>query len=206
MQARELAVAGAFVFTPAAFPDARGYFVSPFQESAFAEAVGHPMFAVAQTSYSLSRRGVVRGLHYSATPPGTAKYVYCLRGKVLDIVLDVRVGSPTFGRSDSVVLDQQHFRAVYFPVGVAHMFVVLEDDTVMSYLLSEEYVADNELALSPVDAELRLPIPADIEPVLSERDRVAPDLASALAAGLLPGYAESLRLEAAVGRPRVPTG
>jgi epimerase EvaD len=96
MESRRLSVDGAFVFTPRVFPDDRGLFVSPFQESAFVDAVGGPLFPVAQTNHSRSRRGVVRGIHYTVTPPGTAKYVYCPRGRSLDIVVDIRVGSPTY--------------------------------------------------------------------------------------------------------------
>lgn len=195
MQARELAVAGAIEFTPRVFPDNRGLFISPFQEDAFAKAHGGPLFRVAQTNHSLSKRGVVRGVHYTVTPPGTAKYVYCARGRALDIVLDIRVGSPTFGRWDAVLMDQEDHRAMYFPVGVGHAFVALEDDTVMSYLLSGGYVAENELALSALDPELGLPIDAGIEPILSDRDRVAITLAEARQQGLLPDYATSLDIE-----------
>ncbi|SFH61579.1 dTDP-4-dehydrorhamnose 3,5-epimerase family protein [Amycolatopsis regifaucium] len=197
MQARKLAVEGAIEFTPRVFPDDRGLFVSPFQEEAFAEARGGPLFRVAQTNQSLSKRGVVRGVHYTTTPPGTAKYVYCARGKALDIVVDIRVGSPTFGRWDAVLLDQRDHRAVYFPVGVGHAFVSLEDDTTMWYLMSTAYVAENELALSVLDPVLGLPIDvgADIEPLLSDRDRVAVTLAEAERQGLLPDYATSLELE-----------
>src|ERR1022692_4528278 len=139
MDVRELDVVGAYEFTPMVFADDRGSFASTFEESVFIKAAGHGLFPVAQASYSVSRRGVVRGVHYLATPPGVAKYVSCPQGRALDIVIDVRVGSPTFGRWDSVVLDQESGHAVYFPVGVGHAFVALEYGTVMSYLLSREY-------------------------------------------------------------------
>ncbi|GLU48702.1 dTDP-4-dehydrorhamnose 3,5-epimerase family protein [Nocardiopsis ansamitocini] len=190
MRVRELRVEGAFEFTPDEFPDDRGLFVSPFQESVFASALGHPLFPVAQTSYSVSRRGVVRGVHYTATPPGSAKYVHCPQGRALDMVVDLRVGSPTFGLWDSVVLDRRDHRAVFLPVGVGHAFAALEDDTLMAYILSGEYRPQHELALAPVDPGLGLPIPDGIDPVLSQRDSVAPTLAEALSAGLLPQYAK----------------
>jgi epimerase EvaD len=197
-QVRQLAVGGAVAFTTTAFPDDRGVFLSPFLASTFTEAVGQPLFPVAQTSYSVSRRGVVRGVHFTATPPGTAKYVYCAQGRALDVVVDLRVGSPTFGQFDTVLLDRKDCPAVYFPVGVGHLFVALEDGTVMNYLLSQEYRPENELALAPLDPELALPIPDDIEPVLSQRDRDAPTLAEALAAGLLPDYARCRQIETAL--------
>ncbi|MCC9711966.1 dTDP-4-dehydrorhamnose 3,5-epimerase [Streptomyces sp. MNU76] len=195
MKARPLTVEGAVEFTPRVFPDDRGKFVSPYQEAAFTEAHGAPLFPVAQTNHSVSRRGVVRGVHYTAAPPGTAKYVYCARGRALDIVVDIRVGSPTFGRWDAVLMDQRDHRAGYFPVGVGHAFVALEDDTVMSYMLSESYVAEHELSLSVLDPALGLPIPTDLEPILSERDRAAVTLAEAQEKGLLPDYARCQEIE-----------
>jgi epimerase EvaD len=198
MSARALEVEGAFEFTPKAFPDERGVFVAPFQEPAFVKAVGAPLFPVAQTNHSRSGRDVVRGIHFTVTPPGTAKYVYCPRGRARDIVVDIRVGSPTFGRWDSVLLDQDGFRAMYLPVGVGHAFVALEDDTVMSYLLSGSYEAENELAVSPLDPALALPVPAD--PVMSPRDRAAPTLAEARELGLLPDHAACRRIEEAPWR------
>src|SRR5262245_13565360 len=123
MQVRKLAVEGAFEFAPKVFPDARGLFTSPYQEAAFVDAVGSPLFHVAQTNHCKSQRGLVRGVHYTATPPGTGKYVYCARGKALDIVVDIRVGSPTYGQWDAAVLDQEDFRAMYLPIGVGHAFV-----------------------------------------------------------------------------------
>ncbi|MFV2109787.1 dTDP-4-dehydrorhamnose 3,5-epimerase family protein [Micromonospora sp. LOL_015] len=196
MEATELAVKGAFVFAPQIFADPRGVFLSPHLGSVFTQTLGYPLFPAAQTSYSVSRRGVVRGLHYTATPPGTAKLVSCPHGRVLDLVLDARIGSPTFGRWDSVVLDSRDFKSVYLPVGVAHMFVALEDDTVMSYVLSTEYVFENEQALSPLDATLGLPIPTDVEPILSDRDRTAVTFAQADKAGLLPRYETCAEIEA----------
>lgn len=187
MQVRELAIAGAFEFTPDIHTDQRGLFVAPYQEPAFVAAVGRP-FSPAQLNYSRSARGVIRGLHFTRTPPGQSKYVYCGHGRALDVILDTRVGSPTFGKSDSTELGGGSFRAVYFPLGVAHSFVALEDDTVMAYMVSGNYVAEHELAIHPLDPELALPWPWDITPVLSPRDQVAPSFAEALAEGLLPRY------------------
>ncbi|MEV7555722.1 dTDP-4-dehydrorhamnose 3,5-epimerase family protein [Amycolatopsis sp. NPDC089917] len=195
MQARKLAVEGAIEFTPRVFPDDRGMFLSPYQEEAFVEAHGAPLFRVAQTNHSVSKRGVMRGVHYTVTPPGVAKYVYCARGKALDIVVDIRVGSPTFGKTDVVLMDQETHRTMYFPVGLGHAFVALEDDTVMSYMISGTYVPQNELALSVLDPALELSLDIGVEPILSERDRVAITLAEAKERGLLPDYATSRELE-----------
>jgi epimerase EvaD len=195
---RELSVEGAFEVTPTPASDDRGLFVSPFQETPFVQATGRRLFTVAQTNHSRSRRGVVRGVHFTVTPPGCAKYVYCPHGSAIDIVVDIRVDSPTFGRWDAVRTDPEHFRAVYFPVGVGHAFIALQDDTVMSYMISGEYVPANELALSVLDPELGLPLPAGLTPILSARDRVAPTLAEAGERGLLPHYDKCQAAEAAL--------
>lgn len=201
MHFRELGVAGAFQFTPPVFRDGRGLVATPFHQSGFVKATGHDCFPVTQTIHSLSRRGVVRGVHFTVTPPGMAKYVFCPGGQVLDLVVDIRTGSPTFGRCDAVVLDQESFRAVYLPVGVGHAFVALRDDTVVSYLLTDTFTMENERELSVFDPELRLPLPADLGPILSERDRAAPTLAALAADGALPEYADCLDAEARIFGP-----
>jgi len=191
MRTRALAVAGAFEFTPEVHSDDRGLFVSPLQQSAFVAAVGHG-FTVAQTNHSRSAKGVLRGIHFTTTPPGQAKYVYCARGRAMDVVVDIRVGSPTFGRWDIVYMDPHTFRAAYFPVGVGHAFLALEDDTVMSYLVSSAYRAELEQAIDPFDRSLGVPWPSGMEFVVSGRDRAAPDLAQTEAAGGLPQYGNCL--------------
>ncbi|HEY2058057.1 MAG TPA: dTDP-4-dehydrorhamnose 3,5-epimerase family protein [Amycolatopsis sp.] len=203
MRAWPLSVEGAFKFEIVPHEDDRGAFLSPYGESVFESFTGHPLFTMRQHSYSTSRRGVVRGLHYTATPPGAAKYVYSPVGEALDIVLDIRAGSPTFGQWDSVRFSAAEHYGVYLPVGVAHMFAVLADDTVISYLLSAEYRPADELAISPLDPALGLPLP-DFEhgPVLSARDRDAPTLAEARAAGRLPQYARAAVLERQLGAKR----
>ncbi|MBR8743447.1 dTDP-4-dehydrorhamnose 3,5-epimerase family protein [Nocardiopsis sp. MG754419] len=194
MKARALGIIGAHEFTPTVFPDRRGLFVAPFQGDVFAEQTGFRHFPLAQTGHSVSRRGVVRGVHYTDAPPGMATYVYCPRGRVTDFIVDLRTGSPTFGRVESTVLDPEDFRAVYVPVGVGHGYVAHEDDTVVSYLLSGGYAPEHEKAVSLFDPELDLPLPAE-EPILSDRDRVAPTLREAAAAGGLPDYEVCRELE-----------
>lgn len=191
MKIRRLAVAGAIEFTPDIHRDNRGLFVSPFQEPAFIEATGHK-FTVAQTNHSRSAANVVRGVHFTTTPPGQSKYVYCPKGRARDFVVDFRVGSPTFGAWDVVELDEDSLRAVYFPVGVGHAFHVIEDGSVMAYMVSSSYVAERELAVSPMDPALGLPWLGAAEVVLSDRDRAAPTLAELREQGLLPRYADCL--------------
>ncbi|MFF1612679.1 dTDP-4-dehydrorhamnose 3,5-epimerase family protein [Amycolatopsis sp. NPDC058278] len=189
MQFRRLSVPDAYEFSPRAFPDDRGLFVAPFQEDAFLDAVGHPL-RLGQSNHSVSRRGTIRGIHFADTPPGQAKYVYCPRGSLLDIVVDIRVGSPTFGRWDAVVLDSREFRAMYLAEGLGHGFVALEDDTAMTYFCSEPYNPAVEHGITPLDPALDLPWPADIERIMSDKDRTAPTLAEAREQGFLPMYAD----------------
>lgn len=191
MQVTQLAVPDAYLFTPRAFPDDRGLFVAPFQGAAFREATGHGM-RVEQTNHSVSRRGVIRGIHFADTPPGQAKYVYCPRGALLDVIVDVRVGSPTFGQWDAVRLDSESFHAVYLAEGLGHGFIALTDDTAMSYLCSTGYNPSAEHGVNPLDEALGLPWPAELGPVLSDKDSAAPTLAEAAEAGLLPRYEDCL--------------
>ena len=187
MQARELTVPGSWAFTPQQWPDARGTFLEWFKTDVVAEAVGHP-FVVKQANHSVSGRDSLRGVHFATVPPGQAKYVYCTRGAVLDVVVDLRVGSPTFGVHDTVLLDEVDRRAIYLPEGMGHAFLALADDTSVSYLCSEPYAPASEHAVHPLDRELDLPWPAGVTPQLSPKDEAAPSLAEALAQGLLPSY------------------
>ncbi|WP_432969477.1 dTDP-4-dehydrorhamnose 3,5-epimerase family protein [Dactylosporangium sp. CA-233914] len=194
MKVRPLAVTGSWEFTPVVHGDQRGAFVSPLLGDEFTDAVGHRL-TVAQTNFNRSAKGVLRGIHFTSVPPGQAKYVCCSRGRAIDAVIDLRVGSPTFGVWDSVELDPDTWRSVYLPVGVGHAFLALEDDTIMSYLVSTGYVAEREQTLDAMDAELGLPWPRDMAFVRSERDVAAVGLLEARRRGLLPGYEACLAAE-----------
>jgi dTDP-4-dehydrorhamnose 3,5-epimerase len=189
MDVRQLAVTGAWEFTPRVFGDDRGAFLEWFKAPEFAEAVGHP-FTIAQANHSVSRRGVLRGIHFAAVPPSQAKYVYCPQGAVLDVIVDIRAGSPTYGEWDAVQLDSVDRRAVYLAEGLGHAFMALEDDSIVTYLCSTGYNPGREFGTNPLDEALGLPWPRDIEPILSDKDRAAPSLAAALDQGLLPAYGE----------------
>lgn len=191
MQVRELTVPDAYEFIPKTFPDRRGVFVAPFQSDAFADAVGHRLH-VAQTNLSVSARGVIRGLHYAEVPPGQAKYLYCSRGAVLDVAVDLRVGSPTFGTWDAVRLDDQACHAIYLAEGIGHAFLALTDDATTTYLCSTAYNPAVEHGIDPLDADLGLPWPSHMELVLSDKDRQAPSLAQAQSDGRLPSYDDCL--------------
>jgi epimerase EvaD len=188
-------VHGAHLFTPPVFPDSRGLFTAPYQREHFEKATGRSLPPITQLAYSRSGAGVVRGVHFTTAPPGMATYLHCPQGAVLDIAVDVRVGSPTYGRWEAVRLDQHNRSAVYLPVGMGHAFVSLTDDTVMSYLLSGGYEPDHEKAADVHDPELDLPLPADLDLVLSDRDRAAPALRRLREDGLLPDFEECLVLQ-----------
>ncbi len=189
MQVRELKVPDAFEITPVQHRDDRGVFLEWFKGPAFAEAVGHPL-ALEQANISVSSRGTVRGIHFADVPPGQAKYVTCPSGALLDVVVDIRVGSPTFGRWDSVLLDGSDRKAVYVAEGLGHVFLALTDDTVICYLCSEGYDPGREHGINPLDPAIGIEWPAGVEPLLSPKDAAAPTLASAESAGLLPSYDE----------------
>jgi dTDP-4-dehydrorhamnose 3,5-epimerase len=189
MHIRELAVAHAWVITPRQFPDERGLFLETFRSDALASVVGHPL-AVAQANCSVSRAGVLRGIHAARVPPGQAKYVTCLRGAVLDVVVDIRIGSPTFGRHELVRLDDVERRAVYLSEGLGHGFLALTDDATLSYLCSTPYTPGAEFGIHPLDPALGIDWPTDAQVRLSEKDTAAPTLDDAKGAGLLPHYSE----------------
>lgn len=188
MQRRDLAIADAFELTPRVFPDDRGLFLEWYRAEDLTEAAGHPL-DLAQANCSVSRRGTLRGIHFADVPPGQAKYVTCLSGAVLDVAVDIRVGSPTFGRWDSVRLDTTDRRAIYLGEGLGHAFLALTDEAVVTYLCSTGYDPGAEHGVHPLDPEIGIDWPADVEPLLSPKDEAAPSLEQARAAGLLPDYA-----------------
>jgi len=189
----ELAVPGAWRMTPRKFTDPRGTFLESFSEPAFVEAVGHPL-DLRQANTSVSAAGVLRGIHFADVPPSQAKYVMCTRGAVLDVVVDIRVGSPTFGQWDSVLLDDVDRRAVYISEGLGHAFCALEDDSTVIYLCSATYAPGREHEVDPLDPAIGIDWPTTdrhgrpVEHLLSDKDRDAPSLAEAEAAGVLPRW------------------
>ena len=190
MLVTELSVPGAYEFAPPVFPDSRGLFTAPYQQSAFEKHLGFGLH-VAQVNHSVSARGVIRGIHFADVPPGQAKYVTCVRGSLLDVVVDLRVGSPTFGQFATVRLDAAEHRSLYIAEGLGHGFVALEDDTAMTYLCSTPFNPSAEHGVSPFDPDLGLPWESyldGVQPIVSDKDRAAPTLAEAAERGLLPSY------------------
>ncbi|MEU7573552.1 dTDP-4-dehydrorhamnose 3,5-epimerase family protein [Micromonospora sp. NPDC049240] len=186
MRIRPLGIEGAWEVTPQQHGDPRGRFLEWYRHDRLAEAVGHPL-RLAQANLSVSARDVVRGVHFADVPPGQAKYLTCVRGAVLDVVVDVRVGSPTFGRWEAVRLDDANRRAVYLAEGLGHAVCALTDDATLSYLCSATYRPAAEHTVHPLDPALAIDWPT-ATPLLSARDAAAPSLAEARAAGRLPDY------------------
>jgi dTDP-4-dehydrorhamnose 3,5-epimerase len=187
----ELDIDGAWVFTPRIHRDARGSFHEWFRDSEFRADLGYcPQ--VRQANCSRSALGVLRGIHFADVPPGQAKFVTCVAGAVLDVIVDVRVGSPGFGRWASVRLDDAGRRAVYISEGLGHAFMALSEEATVMYLCSTPYAPGREHGVNPLDRELGIDWPRGVKPILSERDAAAPSLAEAREAGLLPAYADCL--------------
>lgn len=196
-----MAIEGAWTIRPQQHADHRGVFLEWFSQRAFEEATGQRL-ELAQANLSTSRAGVLRGVHFALVPPSQAKYVTCVSGAALDVVVDVRVGSPTFGQHESVLLDDVDRSAVYISEGLGHAFMALTDDAVLAYVVSAPYAPGRELGVDPLCAELAIDWPTTgrdgrpLTPVLSEKDRTAPSLRQARAEGLLPRYDEALAFRA----------
>ena len=191
MEIRELAVPGGYAVDLTPHGDSRGRFTEWYRADVLSAVAGRAL-PLAQANHSVSARGALRGVHFALVPPGQAKYVYCPVGAVLDVVVDVRDGSPTFGVHDAVLLDSEHPRAVYLSEGLGHAFLSLADGSSVTYLVSSTYDPEREFGVHPLDPELGLPWPTDVEAELSAKDAAAPTLAQAREQGLLPAYADCL--------------
>ena len=204
MEFRPLAIDGAWEVTPKQFGDPRGVFLEAFKSAAFVEATGREL-DLKQVNCSVSAAGVVRGIHFAQVPPSQAKYVMCPKGAVLDYVVDIRVGSPTFGKWDTVLLDDTDRRAIFLSEGLGHMFVSLEDDSTVMYLCSEPYAPGREFSVNPHCKTIGIEFPettrdgSPLELLLSEKDEAAPGLLKAADQGLLPAFEEQQEFLARLG-------
>ncbi|MDF5755003.1 dTDP-4-dehydrorhamnose 3,5-epimerase [Spongiactinospora sp. TRM90649] len=182
-----LTIDGAWCHTPRVHADDRGMFMETYSASVLREAAGHGM-ELAQANCSVSRRGVLRGVHFADVPPGQAKYVTCASGAVMDVVIDLRTGSPGFGRWEAVRLDEESRRCLYIGEGLGHAFMALSERATVVYLCSQGYAPQREHGVHPLDPDLGIEWPDGITPLLSEKDAAAPSLREALDGGLLPDY------------------
>ena len=179
-----LSIEGAWAALPKVTADDRGSFREWFEGGDFLAATGRHL-TLAQANCSVSRRGVIRGIHFTAVPPGQAKYVTCAAGALLDVVVDVRAGSPTFGEWASVPLNESG-GAVFISEGLGHAWMALTPAATMTYLCSQPYDPGSERAISPADPAIGIAWPGEF--TLSARDKAAPGLAEAASLGLLPAW------------------
>ena len=194
MGVRELDIPGAWEITPAVHGDSRGLFFEWLTDRGFTAFAGHHL-DVRQANCSVSSAGVLRGLHFAQLPPSQAKYVTCVHGSVFDVVVDIRVGSPTFGRWDSVLLDDKDHRTIYISEGLGHGFLALQDNSTVMYLCSAEYNPQREHTICATDPTLAIdwPLVGGAAPCLSDRDAAAPSLNEVRASGLLPTWEQTQR-------------
>ncbi len=174
MQVQELTIPGALLVQPDVYGDARGFFCETYREPAWSEH-GIPS-SWAQDNHSRSSQGVLRGMHF-AIGDGQAKLVRCARGRILDVVVDLRAGSPAFGQWQAVELSDENMHQVYIPVGLAHGFVVLSDVADVAYKCTTVYDPAVERGIAYDDPEIGIEWPSGIELLVSDRDANAPRLA-----------------------------
>jgi dTDP-4-dehydrorhamnose 3,5-epimerase len=201
VEIRELAVPHSFEITPIIHADSRGAFLELYRFDLLARATGR-RFDIRQANTSVSRRGVGRGIHYAEVHGdngGQAKYVTAAVGTVLDFVVDIRVGSPSYGKWDVVELDETRHNAVFIAEGLGHLFVATSPTATVNYLTNGLYRPSREHSISVTDPAigLDLTVPLD-ELVLSAADIAAPTLADAAQAGTLPTWDDCLALYASL--------
>ena len=170
MQVIKTALEGVLIIEPRIFKDARGYFFESYNKKAFDEAIGHKVDFV-QDNESMSSRGVMRGLHFQLPPYTQAKLVRCVRGRVLDVAVDLRKGSPTYGRHVAVELSEENHRQFFVPRGFAHGFAVLSDVAVFQYKCDNYYAPEADGGISIADDSLGIDWQLDpSEALLSDKD------------------------------------
>lgn len=143
-----MAISGSWLFSPEGLADSRGLFLETFSARTFREATGTSL-ELGQVNLSVSKMGVIRGIHFTGRTRGQVKYVMCVQGQIRDVVVDLRPDSITFGHWDSAVLDDLERRAAFIEAGLGHTFQVLSDSATVVYIASTPYDPDNEFPISP---------------------------------------------------------
>jgi dTDP-4-dehydrorhamnose 3,5-epimerase len=168
-EVEQTAISGCYIIKPTVLTDNRGNFVKIYHEGAYIE---HNLrFTLMEQYYSTSKKDVIRGLHFQAPPDDHVKLVYCTNGHVLDIILDIRNGSPTYGRHVAVNLNSEERHVIYIPKGLAHGFGVLSEEATMVYNLSTVYAPSNDKGIRWDSADIAWPVTS---PIISERDKAFP--------------------------------
>lgn len=178
MKVTPLALPDVLLLEPAAYPDSRGVFFESFNARAFAEAVGKT-YEFVQDNQSVSRQGVVRGLHYQLPPHPQGKLVRVTRGEIFDVAVDVRRASPDFGRWLGEILSADNRRQLWVPPGFAHGFLALSEGAEVLYKTTDFYARDTERAIRWDDPTLAIAWPPGFAPIVSDKDAAAPLLGAA---------------------------
>ena len=176
MPFQEMKIKGAWIHTPIRHNDERGHFEEQFKISQIESELGRT-FIVKQVNQSVSNKGVIRGIHYTDSPEGQAKFVSCPKGAIWDVVVDLRKDSPTYGQWDSVELSAQNGLSVFISEGLGHAFLSLEDGSVANYLCTSEYAPDEDRTINPLSAKLAIDFESSgiKEFLLSQKDSGATD-------------------------------
>ena len=178
MDYKETKIKGVFIIEPKVFQDARGYFMEAWKQAEFDEHVGRTVFI--QDNESKSSYGVLRGLHYQKGDASQAKLVRVIKGKVLDVAVDIRKSSPTFGQHVMVELSEENKRQFFIPRGFAHGFLVLSDEAIFTYKVDNPYAPQCDAGIRWNDPDLAIEWPIDPKDVLtSEKDLRQPLLCEA---------------------------
>lgn len=175
MEVVKTEIEGVYIIEPRVFKDSRGYFFESFSQREFDEKIGHIEFV--QDNESMSTYGVMRGLHFQRPPYSQAKLLRCVSGRVLDVAVDLRKGSPTYGKHIATELSEENHRQFFIPKGFAHGFAVLSPTAVFQYKCDEFYHPESDGGISILDETLGIDwqIPAD-KVILSEKDTRHPAL------------------------------
>ena len=171
---RKLNIEDVQLIIPKVFKDERGFFLESYKKSDFINNGINIDFN--QDNHSRSTKGVLRGLHYQASPKGQAKIVRCIKGEIFDVAVDIRKNSPTFGKWVGEKLSEENKHMLYIPDGFAHGFVVLSDIAEILYKASNEYSKEHDRVILWCDPDIGIDWGIDFEPILSEKDRVQPKL------------------------------
>lgn len=189
MKLTPLAIEGAWLAESPVWSDERGFFREWFKSEEVFTATGID-FSVQQANISKSQKGAIRGIHYSLAPQGQAKWVTCVQGAIVDVIVDIRPDSPTYGQHVAVDLKGSEGRAVLVGAGLGHSFISLEDNSIISYLLSSPFAPEFEFEIQPTDPALNidwhLGSVDGVGIILSPKDAQAPTLAERFAEGKLP--------------------
>ena len=186
MNFKEIAFESVWVSNLDVFPDARGYFYEFYSES---EKIANPpiQFKPQQSNMSISKKGALRGIHFSLVPSGQIKWLTCVSGSILDCVVDLREGSPTFGKHHLIRISAAEPQALLINSGIGHAFLSLEEDSIVNYLLSSPYDPVFEHGVNPLDEILGINWPTK-DLILSDKDRSAMTLTDAGLLGKLPKF------------------